>query len=61
MIQILEYKDETGRVKRVNFDTTYGLHPNLSSSTIAWSVVATAGSLSETTDFEGIKPKRKTT
>lgn len=58
MTQPFKYKDAAGNIVTADFDTTYGLRPELSSDDTAWKVVATDPVDEETTEFVGRKPKK---
>lgn len=58
MTQPFKYKDAAGNIVTADFDTTYGLRPELDSEETEWPVVATDPEAEETTVFVGRKLKK---
>lgn len=58
MTQQFKYKDAAGVIQTADFDTAYGLRPELSSDDTEWKLVATDPTEEVVTDHEGARPKR---
>jgi hypothetical protein len=52
-IQNLKYENENGVIVNAQFDTDYGIRPELSSDEQEWFVLATSPTAEEQTDFSG--------